>query len=65
VKLQASDVLYVPQSGTRTALIRAAEIGLVSARRSPYFASGSVIEVEWLTITDSSREKTVPTERLS
>jgi len=28
VKLQASDVLYVPQSGTRTALIRAAEIGL-------------------------------------
>ena len=28
VKLQASDVLYVPQSGSRTALIRAAEIGL-------------------------------------
>ena len=28
VKLQASDVLYVPQSGTKTALIRAAEVGL-------------------------------------
>jgi len=28
VKLQASDVLYVPQSGSRAALIRAAEIGL-------------------------------------
>ncbi len=28
VRLQASDVLYVPQSGSRTALIRAAEIGL-------------------------------------
>ena len=28
VKLQASDVLYVPQSGSKTALIRAAEIGL-------------------------------------
>jgi len=28
VKLQASDVLYVPTSGSRTALIRAAEIGL-------------------------------------
>ena len=28
VKLQASDVLYVPQSASRTALIRAAEIGL-------------------------------------
>ncbi len=28
VKLQASDVLYVPQSGSRTALLRAAEIGL-------------------------------------
>ena len=28
VKLQASDVLYVPQSGSRTALIRAAEIAL-------------------------------------
>jgi len=28
VKLQASDVLYVPQSGSRAALLRAAEIGL-------------------------------------
>jgi polysaccharide biosynthesis/export protein len=28
VKLQASDVLYVPQSGSKTALLRAAEIGL-------------------------------------
>jgi len=28
VRLQASDVLYVPQSGSKTALIRAAEIGL-------------------------------------
>jgi len=28
VRLQASDVLYVPQSGTKTALIRAAEIAL-------------------------------------
>ena len=28
VKLQASDVLYVPQSASRTALIRAAEVGL-------------------------------------
>lgn len=28
VKLQASDVLYVPQSGSRTALLRAAEVGL-------------------------------------
>jgi polysaccharide export outer membrane protein len=28
VKLQASDVLYVPQSGSRTALIKAVEIGL-------------------------------------
>lgn len=28
VKLQASDILYVPQSGSKAALIRAAEIGL-------------------------------------
>ncbi|HLK06216.1 MAG TPA: polysaccharide biosynthesis/export family protein [Candidatus Acidoferrum sp.] len=28
VRLQASDVLYVPQSGSRTALLRAAEVGL-------------------------------------
>ena len=28
VKLQASDVLYVPQSGSKAALLRAAEIGL-------------------------------------
>ncbi|GAC1633021.1 MAG: hypothetical protein NVS9B14_07060 [Candidatus Acidiferrum sp.] len=28
VRLQPSDVLYVPQSGSRTALLRAAEIGL-------------------------------------
>ena len=28
VRLQASDVLYVPQSGSRAALLRAAEIGL-------------------------------------
>src|SRR5262249_1749537 len=28
VRLQASDILYVPQSGTKAALIRAAEIGL-------------------------------------
>jgi polysaccharide export outer membrane protein len=28
VRLQASDVLYVPQSGSKTALLRAAEIGL-------------------------------------
>jgi polysaccharide export outer membrane protein len=28
VKLQASDILYVPQSGAKTALLRAAEIGL-------------------------------------
>ncbi|MBS1839685.1 MAG: polysaccharide biosynthesis/export family protein [Acidobacteria bacterium] len=28
VKLQASDILYVPQSGTKAALLKAAEIGL-------------------------------------
>jgi len=28
VKLRASDVLYVPQSGSKAALIKAAEIGL-------------------------------------
>ena len=28
VRLQASDVLYVPQSGAKTALLRAAEVGL-------------------------------------
>jgi len=37
VRLQASDVLYVPQSGARTALIRAAEIGIAIGSATAIF----------------------------